>query len=604
MNTMPTQPSVTIRAAAYGRLSDGNTLIAHIDPFGVKREELLREHLVLTEAFAARFGSAFNADNLARLLARAHDFGKGSSAFQQYIRAASGDCEETEADANPSGRPQRGPDHSSAGAQFLANTLPGIGCLLAYAAAGHHAGLPNGMDASDAALASRLRKRVAEWESDVRAHLSEEWFECNLALIADEVRPFLADGYSCAFLVRMLFSCLVDADYLATEQFMNQDLARVRQSESALLADLESRLESFYEQLGQKVRQNSLQNSSVNVIREGVRQDCLCAARKGPGLFTLTVPTGGGKTLSSMAFALRHAVRHGLSRVVYVIPYTSIIEQTASVFREVFGKDAVLEHHCNVEWGEGHSCLKLLSENWDAPVVVTTSVQFFESLHANRPSRCRKLHNLANAVIILDEAQTIPVELLRPCLRVLDELVVRYGSTVVLCTATQPAISRERLKNWGLHGNDYGIREIVSPDSNLHQRLKRVSVERLPGKLVDDDLIERMNSFESFLTIVSTRRHARELYQRLVTHHTRETVFHLSAQMCPEHRKTVLSTTRARLQADLPCRVVATQLIEAGVDIDFPCVFREQAGCDAVAQAAGRCNREGRLPVPGCVYVF
>lgn len=579
-------------------------LIAHIIYEPEFREEPLRDHLELTAKFASRFGAVFNAGTLAGMVATAHDFGKGSEAFQKYIRNSAGDCEEREVDSPDNKKRKRGPDHSSAGAQFLAEAFPGVGHLLAYAAAGHHAGLPDGLSAFASSLSARLKKDVPEWEIALRNHLGDTWADFDRDGMISEVRPFLEDGYSCAFLARMLFSCLVDADFLATEAFMDQSRTTIRSSGMASLAELEDRLKRHYDQLTAEVAEKGLADSPVNQIRNEVKEDCLQAANKQPGLFTLTVPTGGGKTLASMAFALRHAIEHGLLRVVYVIPYTSIIEQTADTFRNVFGEENVLEHHSNVDFGEGNSRLKLLSENWDAPIVVTTSVQFFESLHANRTSRCRKVHNLARAVIVLDEAQTIPIDLLRPCLRVLDELVVRYGSSVVLCTATQPAVSREKMAADGLAGNAWGCREIIAPNRKLYQRLKRVKVERIPGKISEDALIEYAAPFDSVLIVVSTRKHARSLYAKMAKRFPEEELFHLSAQMCPAHRKECFDKIRAFLKDGIPCRVVSTQLIEAGVDVDFPCVFRQQAGSDAVAQAAGRCNREGRLPGLGHVFVF
>jgi len=579
-------------------------IIAHINAEGNDRIELLISHLELSAKFASKAGADFGASTLACLVARLHDLGKSSVQFQNYIRSSAGDCEETDTDNKGSIKRKRGPDHSSAGAQFIADKIPGLGLLLAYAIAGHHAGLPDGIGASEATLAARLRKDIPEWLSSASAHLGEKWFDCDLSQLANEIAPFLVDGYSCAFFIRMLFSCLVDADYLATETFMNQYQAVIRQQECVKHADLEKQLEAHYEKMAHRVCRDGHNNLAVNIIRNEVKEDCLNKAPEMPGLFTLTVPTGGGKTLASMAFALRHAVVHKCSRIIYVIPYTSIIEQTAGVFRNVFGDDNVLEHHCNVDFGADNSRLKLFSENWDAPIVVTTSVQFFESLHANKPSRCRKLHNLANSVIILDEAQTLPIELLHPCLRALDELVMRYRATVVLCTATQPAVSHDRLKEWGLRGNSYGIREIVCAKRNLHDRLKRVCVERITGKITDDSLIEMMDSFASVLVIVSTRKHARELYQKMVMQYPHDKIFHLSAQMCPAHRGVELASIRAYLKAGVSCKVVSTQLIEAGVDIDFPCVFREQAGADAIAQAAGRCNREGLLSSPGRVFIF
>lgn len=584
-------------------------LIAHINGAAPAREEPLQDHLELVRKYAAAFGAEFGAGALAGALGKVHDFGKGSEAFQRYIRSAGGECGEEGEDGEASGGAaaaasrRRGPDHSSAGAQFLDRELRGLGILLAYAAAGHHAGLPDGTANSHSSLANRLKKEIPEWEDSARRELPAGDFLVKDPGFGPEVRKFLSesDGYSAAFLVRMLFSCLVDADFLATEAFMDPGRAAARTlSPDCAPAALDRRLSAHYAALDARTAGAGLSGTPVNRVRNEVRADCLAAAESAPGLFTLTVPTGGGKTLASMAFALRHALRHGLRRVIYVIPYTSIIEQNAKVFRNVFGDDAVLEHHCNVDFERGGSRMKLLAENWDAPIVVTTGVQFFESLHANRTSRCRKLHNLASSVIILDEAQSLPVDLLRPCLRALEELTRNYGASVVLCTATQPAVLAGQLEKGGLTG----AREIVAPGRNLHARLRRVEVARIPGKTADDELVERFAAFPSLLAVVGTRTHARELFLKAKGHFPPESVFHLSAQMCPRHRLDRLDTIRERLKNGLPCRVVSTQLIEAGVDIDFPCVFRELAGVDSLSQAAGRCNREGRLPGPGRVFLF
>ena len=422
-----------------------------------------------------------------------------------------------------------------------------------------------------------------------------------------EAFPFLSsgDGYSLAFLTRMLFSCLVDADFLATERFMNGVRAGERESVAGLdFVSLQKKLDDHLAGLAAKTAAFGLHESPVNAIREEVRKDCVSAAALSPGLFTLTVPTGGGKTLSSMAFALRHAKERGLDRVIYVIPYTSIIEQNAKVFRDIFGDEAVLEHHGNVDYETGNPQMRLLAENWDAPIVVTTSVQFFESLHANRASACRKLHNLACSVVILDEAQSLPIDLLRPCLRSLDELVRHYGTSVVLCTATQPAVLANQLAQGGLTGGQEGCREIIPAGRRLHERLRRVKAERIPGKISDAELLESVADHSSALVVVNTRRHARELFEAARARFSKRPVFHLSAQMCPQHRAEILSFVKELLRSGKPCLLVSTQLIEAGVDIDFPCVFREMAGADSLAQSAGRCNREGRLPEPGRVFFF
>jgi CRISPR-associated endonuclease/helicase Cas3 len=334
----------------------------------------------------------------------------------------------------------------------------------------------------------------------------------------------------------------------------------------------------------------------INLLRHAVRLECECAADQPPGFFSLTVPTGGGKTLSSLAFALKHAHQHDLRSIVYVAPFTTIIEQNADVFRHHLGKDVVLEHHCNLDPGKESAANRLATENWDAPLIVTTSVQFYDSLFANKPSRCRKLHRLTRSVIILDEAQTMPVDYLHPCLRALDELVRNYGSTVVLCTATQPEIKRRRDFEEGLAG----VREIVSDPETLYRQLKRVEVQKI-GCQTDAELARRLLHEERVLCILNTTKHARLLFERIgpAPGH-----FHLSARMCPAHRRARLWQIRRALKAGRICRVISTQVVEAGVDLDFPVVFRALAGLDSIAQAAGRCNRNDTLNAPGRTYVF
>ncbi|WP_437374622.1 CRISPR-associated helicase/endonuclease Cas3 [Inquilinus limosus] len=307
---------------------------------------------------------------------------------------------------------------------------------------------------------------------------------------------------------------------------------------------------------------------------------------------TLTVPTGGGKTLASLSFALEHAVRHGLRRVIYVIPYTSIIEQTAQVFRQALGsEDDILEHHASFDWERARRTrpddeapdalakLQRAAENWDVPVVVTTAVQFFESLFADRPSRCRKLHNIAGSVVVLDEAQTMPVHLLRPCMAAIDELARHYGASVVLCTATQPALRAvDGFENGGFAIDDE--RELAPDPQDLYRRLKRVAVERLPGPVDDAAIARRFAEQPQMLCIVNRRAHAQRLFAAI---RDLPGAVHLSTLMCPLHRRQVLAGLRDRLRQRLPVRLVATSLIEAGVDIDFPEVWRAAAGIDSIA---------------------
>ena len=557
---------------------------------------------------AGDFASAFNAAEWGRLAGLWHDLGKYSAEFQAYLRAAGGDEAHLEERPEIAGKV----DHSTAGSQHAARELKLFGPLLAYLIAGHHTGLANGHDATAACLEERLRKIIPGFASAPAG---------TLALPATPPRPpghALTSGYALGFFLRMSFSALVDADWLDTEAFMSPDRfsTRARQPQPSIAA-LRDCLDAHLARFGAP-------SSPVQHARASVLAACRARAAESPGLFSLTVPTGGGKTLSSLAFALDHALRHGLDRVIYVLPFTSIIEQNAAVFRDVFaplGPDVVVEHHSNLDPHAAHltAASRLATENWDARVIVTTNVQFFESLHAARPSRCRKLHRLARSVIILDEAQTLPLTLLQPCLRALQALASRdpransnYATSIVLCTATQPAIEHRPDFTSGLRD----VREIIPDRAQLFSVLRRVRVTDLGRTpLTDADLAVRFSTHPQALCIVNTRRHAAELFARLPDDGACR---HLSALMCPAHRSAVLGdprspaagTIRHALKNKLPCRVVTTQLIEAGVDVDFPVVYRALAGLDSIAQAAGRCNREGRLtdaarqPILGDTFVF
>jgi len=407
-------------------------------------------------------------------------------------------------------------------------------------------------------------------------------------------------GFQFAFLIRMIFSCLVDADFIDTDKFYKQLNGKTWLRGG--YPELPELKQVFDAHLAEKTKNSS--RSKVNQLRQEILTTARERALLSPGLFTLTVPTGGGKTFSSMAFALDHALQHGMRRIIYVIPFTSIIEQNAKVFREAFGElgdSAVLEHHSNfddrhIKNEETQDKLKLAMENWDMPIVVTTAVQFFESLFADRPSRCRKLHNISGSVIILDEAQTLPLKFLKPVMAAIDELARNYGCTIVLCTATQPALCEPDFKK-GFEN----VREIAPNPERLFEELSLVSVSHL-GEVTDDELLERIQANDQILTIVNNRRHAQSLFKSLKEIQV-EGVFHLTTLMCAAHRVQVLNIIRDRLKNNQACRVISTSLIEAGVDVDFPRVMRAEAGLDSIAQAAGRCNRE-RLKTKEESYVW
>lgn len=545
------------------------------------RTQPLSEHLRAVSELAARFGAEFGCREWASLAGLWHDLGKYSDEFQKYIRQSSGFDEPTR--ATP-----RKVDHSTFGAKLAQERFGELGRILAYPIAGHHAGLPDwqSQDAGMSALVQRLDKRIPE------AHPPDD--VTSLGLPSEKPKP----GTDASMWIRMLFSCLVDADCLDSEVFGEPEKARLRESYPSL-AQLSPLFDDYI-----RLKSEKAQKTPVNVARAAILNQCLAKAEEAPAIFTLTVPTGGGKTLSSMAFALKHALKYGKRRIIYVIPYTSIIEQTADQFRDIF-KDAVLEHHSNVEQSETedetYSRSGLASENWDAPIVVSTTVQFFESLYASRKSRCRKLHNVVNSVVILDEVQLLPPELLTPILKALTELQRNYGVTLLLSTATQPAFKPMRTVDFRFDGLP-DTREIVNDPAALHSELKRVDVrvpEDFTKPLSWEDLARELAKHPTVLCIVNRRDDCRKLH-RLMPAGT----VHLSALMCGEHRSEVIKTLKQRLKDKVPTRVVSTQLVEAGVDLDFPVVYRALAGLDSIAQAAGRCNREGLLPKKGEVVVF
>lgn len=562
---------------------------AHTRPGRPEEEwQTLHEHLESVSVRAAASGSGFGANDWARVAGLWHDLGKYSDAFQDYLRARSS------SDSHIAGTAAR-IDHSTAGAQHAVAELGILGHLLAYPIAGHHSGLLDGRR-DGACLEARLTKTVEPWRSPVPDDLLASPDLRLPDFVKGALEPGHRDPFSIGFFVRIVFSCLVDADSLDTENFMDPDQSAARPAWSTdVLEKMEAALTRHIGELESK-------STRVNIERSSVRQSCLVAAEETPGLFSLTVPTGGGKTLSSLAFALRHARLHGLRRVIYVIPFTSIIEQTADIFRFVMRPfedqipDPIVEHHSNLDVGKETRGSRLAAENWDAPLVVTTSVQFYESLFAARTSRCRKLHNLASSVIILDEVQTLPVDYLEPCLRAVRELATNYGATVVLCTATQPALQRRDDFSIGLDG----VREIIPDRAELYSRLRRVAVEDL-GSVDDRAISHWIQRAEQVLCIVNTRRHARQLFEAIGPDQAGH--FHLSALMCPEHRTQVLRRIGSQLKAERTCRVISTQLVEAGVDLDFPVVYRSLAGVDSIAQAAGRCNRNGGLRL-GQTFVF
>ena len=552
----------------------------------------LSDHLQNVARLARTLAQPAGVEEAAYLAGLLHDLGKYAPAFQDYLDGKWPSV-----------------DHSTAGAAYLAGKLPGqserlkvdvfVAHLISACIAGHHAGLPDFNSSENSSLSQRLERRLEP--------LSEDW-QTELAITAGDLVPtrFKASwpekdklAFALSVMGRMIFSSLVDADFKDTEAFYAtlepKAIERDWPSLQSLLPELISRFETYMSGF-------SGVDSELNQLRCNILSHVRANANARQGLFTLTVPTGGGKTLTSLAFALDHAHIHGHRRIIYAIPFTSVIEQTARIFRDVLGEDVVLEHHSAIEDIVGdrletgsrseaerqRTKLRQAREDWAAPLVVTTNVQLFESLFASRTSRARKLHNIAGSVLILDEAQTLPRGLLLPAMRMLEELAERYGCTIVLCTATQPALNKELLEG----GLPLRGRELAPDPQGLAKRLKRSRLVSV-GNRSNDDLVSALANEPQSLIIVNSRKHALDLYRKAAETGTLGLV-HLTTRMCAAHRATVLSDIRLRLKDQQDCRVIATSLVEAGVDFDFPSVWRAEAGLDSLVQAAGRCNREGK----------
>ncbi len=562
-----------------------NRYAAHIDE--EKNIHRLETHLLQVAKMAASNAEYFASDQWAELAGCWHDLGKYSAAFQKMIHEANGMEAHIEHES-ATGKV----NHSSAGALHAVEKFGVLGRILAYLIAGHHAGLPDWykVDSPGQALGERLQEcehLKAALQADIPACILQGEQPVQMPIGGRE-------GF--ALWLRMLFSALVDADFLDTEAFYDPNKTELRGHYPDILT-----LKKAFDDHMERLTQNAA-DTTVNKLRAKILADCRKTGCQQPGVFSLTVPTGGGKTLSSMAFALEHAITHGKRRIIYAIPYTSIIEQTANIFRGIFG-DSVIEHHSNLDPDKENRRSRLAAENWDAPVIVTTNVQFFESLFAARTSRCRKLHNIADSIVILDEAQLMPPEFLAPILRVMKLLTEYYGVSFVISTATQPVMGsmKDSFGREVIKGLD-DVREIVSDPDALYRQLERVNVnmpDDFQQRRTWEDMAAEIAGHESVLVIVNTRNDARELFRLMP-----EGAIHLSALMCGEHRSRVIADIKQRLKEGKPTRVVSTQLVEAGVDLDFPVVYRAMAGLDSIAQAAGRCNREGALPGRGKVVVF
>lgn len=543
--------------------------LAHISEDG--REQTIEEHLKGTAELCRLYASAFGCEEQGEAAALMHDIGKYSEAFQHRL---SGGAKT---------------DHSTAGAYELYKSKR---VVEAFCVSGHHSGLPDGGtrgDVDGATFFARISKASKGCIPDYSAFPAIEIKHC----IPDS--RFIKSIEKTFFYTRMLYSCLVDSDFKDTERFMSGSTQS--NNSASNIDELNNRLDRFIFPWFNP--QGELNKKRCEILNNCIHE----GEHSGKGLFTLTVPTGGGKTVASLAFALRHAKQNGIRRVIYVVPYTSIIEQNAEVFRNVLGNENVLEHHSGFLFdkeenlSESFNYLSRALEDWDVPVIVTTAVQFFESLFSNRSSKCRKLHNVANSVIIFDEAQMIPVSCLKPCVFAISELVANYNSSAVLCTATQPALN----SIFKVYQPDVCIREICPKHLYEDDIFRRVTFQKKANTVSLESIADELRTVNQALCIVNSRKSAFRLYDTLRS----DSVFHLSTLMYPEHRKSVLKEIRRRVACGEPCVTVSTSLIEAGVDVDFPVVFREECGLDSVLQAAGRCNREGkRDPSKSVVTVF
>jgi len=566
-----------------------STYYAHTNGPNKENWQYLLDHLTSVAEIAASFSKNPEISKISFLSGLFHDLGKYSIAYQNRLIAQGQKV-----------------DHSTSGAQEI-KELWGksnkniLATLIAYCVSGHHTGLPDFGSISDLPSEPTLYARLQRSLEDYSAYRTEIDLTFLDTLGYPQLKPTTKTGqFTFSFLTRMIYSMVVDADFQDTETFMNENPKP--RGDYPGIASLYASLEQYMERFANSP------TSTINELRKGVLTATKARALDNQGFFSLTVPTGGGKTLASLNFALRHAVEHNLERIIYVVPYTTIIEQNAKVIKDALGEQNVLEHHSNFDWDlfqtdrgldeksdEADTSLllrlKLATENWDIPLVITTNVQFFESLFAHKSSRARKLHNIANSVVIFDEAQNLPVEYLRPSLLAVTELVWNYGTTAVFCTATQPELARHL-------PSGVEVQEIIPNPQELYNNFRRVEVINL-GKQSDQEIAGLIQENKQVLCIVNTRKHALGLFQMLDSGGK----YHLSTLMYPKHRQRVIADIQNALKNCLPCKVISTQLLEAGVDLDFPIGFRAMAGLDSIIQAGGRVNRN-RCQDMAPLYVF
>ena len=605
----------------------------------------VQAHLKETAVLAKVFAQKLNLELAGELLGLMHDFGKYSRKFQKYIHDETGllnpDLDDEESTPNGSKV-----DHSTAGAQWVYRELRKFGAaqgigeflgqMLGLCIASHHGeGLIDCLDGEGNAIwKKRFEKEdelthLAECEQNADEAIQQKAKELAgenlIRSLLNAVKPILSDQttnnkikeFYLGCLTRFLFSCLIDADRINSSDFEREDQKDVRRLTEkpdwqSAIDQLEAKLAGFENRY------------PIDEIRRRISDDCLKRAVDFQGIYTLTVPTGGGKTLASLRYALHHAQKHNLDRIIYIIPYTSIIDQNAQAVREILGEDWVLEHHSNLEPEKQSWQDKLLSENWDKPIVFTTMVQFLDAWFGGGTRGARHIHPMTNAVLIFDEIQTLPVKCVHLFCNVLNWLTTFGKSTAVLCTATQPLLGKSGLQNFpedkrgaitarGLLRLPENT-EIMGKHQDLDKlfdELSRVEIrfnEKAGGWNVDEAgafLLEQFQTTPSCLFIVNTKKWAQELYQYCQRQNMpSESLFHLSTNQCAAHRKAIFDTIKARLKNGKPVICISTQLIEAGVDISMACVIRALGGLDSIAQAAGRCNRHGEKKGKGQVWVL
>lgn len=551
--------------------------IAHVRE-NDEQGQSVKDHLIGTACKAAEFAKIFGGQNIAYICGLLHDIGKYSDEFYKRIKENGAKC-----------------DHATAGAQKMNEINKYMADWFGYIVMGHHGGMPDYGYKSDCGeegtFCARMRKVIPDYGAYRHDFKDEQFHIREFPELLSSMQIKIDGGFRISFLARMLYSCLVDADYLDTEEFMsNGNINRAVNVDFIELKKLLDERTAKFEQ-----------DTVVNRWRKKVLDDCIKAAEQNLGIFQLTVPTGGGKTIASASFAINHVLYNQgkIRRIIYVLPYCSIIEQNAKVFTDILGDNVVLEHHSSYDF-EGkdddyNDQKKLAAENWDMPFIVTTNAQFFESLYSNKTSKCRKLHNIAGSVIVFDEVQAIPTKYLAPCIRVIEELVENYNCSAMLCSATQPNLARFFQK-------EKPVYEIFQNTTEIFEALKRVKFTDLKS-LTIGELANRVLNKEQVLVVLNTKNLTKQLFE-IVKNENPENIFHLSTNMCPEHRRDVIAMIRSRLEDNLPCKVISTNLIEAGVDLDFQQVYRELAGLDAILQAAGRANRNGKRERLGEVYTF